>query len=310
MGAYPPVCCTKDGHCVGDAIDGSSCNRVEQLDSVAEGLSYAPPPGAHSRHGLGTSVPKVPADWVATAPSKPKQPWQQMATPTPTPSRPDEPQNKVYVQFSNNFEGFMPYLLLITEEQGLMFTSLSSHSADFTLDPLSFITVQRIDYDGLMKDAFFQNLSRGVLARKSLQRGTTTATNEAGMMETCIRPPYPALVQVEVRRPFQAGKVLVFIAVQNEPLANDLVRGCQALKKKRVVDSIRQDKQAEKDEADKEKAAKERLERIGSGQRLGAEDGEKADEASSDPQGSRPRTPLKRTLSSNNRSKRSTPPRR
>jgi hypothetical protein len=227
-----------------------------------------------------------------------------MATPTPTPSRPDEPQNKVYVQFSNNFEGFMPYLLLITEEQGLMFTSLSSHSADFTLDPLSFITVQRIDYDGLMKDAFFQNLSKGVLARKSLQR-VPTANNDSATEETCIRPPYPALVQVEVRRPFQAGKVLVFIAVQNEPLANDLVRGCQALKKKRVVDSIRMDKQAEKEQMEAEKAAKDKLERTGTGEGT-TEEGSKDNEP---PAGSR-RTPTKRSMYSSNRSKRSTPPRR
>lgn len=308
MGNNPQVCCTKDDHCIGEGIDGSTCAKVEQLDPVAEGLSYAPPPGAHVRSGLGTQVPKVPHEWVATAPSKPKQPWQQMATPTPTPSRPDEPQNKVYVQFSNNFEGFMPYLLLITEEQGLMFTSLSSHSADFTLDPLSFITVQRIDYEGLMKDAFFQNLSRGVLARKSLQR-LPTANNDANE-ETCIRPPYPALVQVEVRRPFQAGKVLVFIAVQNEPLANDLVRGCQALKKKRVVDSIRMDKQAEKEQMDAEKAAKDKLERKGSGEcEEESKDSKDGREHSEPPAGSR-RTPTKRSMYSSNRSKRSTPPRR
>lgn len=270
------------------------------MDPVAEGLSYAPPPGAHVRSGLGTQVPKVPHEWVPTAPSKPKQPWNQMATPTPTPSRPDEPQNKVYVQFSNNFDGFMPYLLLITEEQGLMFTSLSSHSSDFTLDPLSFITVQRIDYDGLMKDAFFQNLSKGVLARKSLLR-YPGANNDSVSLETCVRPPYPALVQVEVRRPYQAGKVLVFIAVQNEPLANDLVRGCQALKKKRVVDSIRMDKQAEKEQTARqnESAAKDGEEK---------QDGEKT-EVGSDPQGASRRTPTKRSMHSSNRSKRSTPPR-
>merc|ERR1719235_3150456 len=133
-----------------------------------------------------------------------------------------------------------------------------------------------------MKDAFFQNLSRGVLARKSLQ-GLPTANEE-----TCIRPPYPALVQVEVRRPFQAGKVLVFIAVQNEPLANVLVRGCQALKKKRVVDSIRMDKQAEKDQMEAEKASKEKSESTGSGE--GKDDGK--DKDSEPPPGSR-RTPTK-----------------
>lgn len=306
MGGYPSKCCTKDG-CVGESIDTSACAQVEPQNSVAEGLSYAPPPGHKERSGLGTSVPKVPHDWVPTAPSKPKQPWQQMATPTPTPSRPDEPQNKVYVQFSNNFEGFMPYLLLITEEQGLMFTSLSSHSADFTLDPLSFITVQRIDYDGLMKDAFFQNLSKGVLARKSLQR-FPSANNESAMLETCIRPPYPALVQVEVRRPFQAGKVLVFIAVQNEPLANDLVRGCQALKKKRVVDSIRMDKQAEKEEREAAAKAAKDGEENQDGEKDGDKDGEKI-EAGSDPQNANRLTPTKRPILSTNRSKRSTPPR-
>lgn len=146
--------------------------------------------------------------------------------------RAEDPPNKVYVQFSDNFEGFLPYTLLITEEQGLMFTSLFSFAADFALDPMQFITISRISYDALMRDSFFLNLSRSISARPELQQQRGRGDAELGER---IRPPYPSLVQVNVRRYNEGQQVLVFIAVQNDPLANDLVRGCHLLKKRRTV---------------------------------------------------------------------------
>mmetsp|Transcript_105907 Transcript_105907/g.242498 ORF Transcript_105907/g.242498 Transcript_105907/m.242498 type:complete len:349 (+) Transcript_105907:10-1056(+) len=140
-----------------------------------------------------------------------------------------EPQNKVYVQFSDNFNGFLPYFLLITEEQGLMFTSLSA-APDFTLDPGLFITVHRVQTSDFANDAFFRAFSRNVMQRKP-------ATAEGAAR---IQPPYAALVQLEVRR--ASAKVLVFIAVQTDALADDLVRGCHALKRKRAHDAIQKER--------------------------------------------------------------------
>lgn len=191
---------------------------------------------------LRTKVPRLPKDWVLTIPPRYLRDTPSELTPTPTPPRPNEPQNKVYVQFCNTFEGFLPYLLLITEEHGLMFTSLS-HAADFCLDPINFLQVFRVEYDILMKDSFFANLSRSIWEHKSRQGRDRLVP----VLEECVRPPYPSLVQAQVRQTNRAGsnigKSLVFIAVQNDPLANDLVRGCHALKKKRIIEMAARQKQ-------------------------------------------------------------------
>lgn len=195
---------------------------------VTEGLAYAPPPRhCCAEEVLGVKVPRPPHEWVPTVPVRAISSSSRECTPMPTPvGRADEPQNKVYVQFSDDFEGFLPYLLLITEEQGLMFTSLSP-SPDFVLDPLQFITVARIEYDALVQDSFFVNLSRSILGRKRMLGQKA--------VQDCNQPPYPALVQVLLWRKGEqvGGQVLIFIAVQNDPLANDLVRGCHQLKKKK-----------------------------------------------------------------------------
>jgi len=166
--------------------------------------------------------------------------------------RPGEPVNKVFVQFSNDLEGFLPYTLVISEEQGLEFTSLST-SPDFALDPLGIIKADRIGYNALMRDAFFINLSRSIMSRPELQsRGlgvaqmsashVASAVNSAPNLEDRVRPPYVSVVQLSVRRTLvEGGQVLVFKAVQSEPLAEELVRSCYQLKKRRATRHVDRD---------------------------------------------------------------------
>merc|ERR1712232_1117964 len=82
----------------------------------------------------------------------------------PTCARPGEPVNQVFVLFSNDLEGFLPYTLVISEEEGLEFTSLSI-APDFVVNPLNLIKAELVSYDALMKDAFFVSLSKSILAR-------------------------------------------------------------------------------------------------------------------------------------------------
>lgn len=222
-------------------------------------LSYQPPPPSASRQDvenlLGHFVPPRPPKLVASCDRASKSPVPDSGSArgaAPSCARPGEPPNKVYVLFSNDLEGFLPYTLLISEEQGLEFTSLSV-SPDFTLDPLSFIEVTRVQYDALMQDNFFLSLARSVLARPELQLSQSDANLSpiAGLgsldaewkqpqmrLEERARPPYRSLVQLNVRRALvEGGQVLVFIAVQSEPLAEELTHSCRKLRKRRAARS-------------------------------------------------------------------------
>jgi hypothetical protein len=140
----------------------------------------------------------------------------------------------VYVQFSNDLEGFLPYTLVISEAQGLEFTSLCN-SPHFALDPLNIMKVSRIDFDALMKDAFFTSLSRSILQRFAGESSNGT-TMDVHPLEERVRPPYRAIVQLSVRRTLVDGcQVLVFITVQSDPLAEELVQSCHKLKKRRAM---------------------------------------------------------------------------
>lgn len=257
MGTGRSKCCQSDSCCstCGTGCDKEHCSQPLRVKGhsqpTAEALSYAPPPPQQGNEDpvklLRTKVPSFPQDWVLTIPPQYLRDTPSELTPTPTPPRPGEPQNKVYVQFCDNFEGFLPYLLLITEEHGLMFTSLS-HAADFSMDPINFLQVFRVEYDALMKDSFFSNLSRSIREHKS-----RLLHNQQSVLEDCVRPPYPSLVQCQIRQTSKGGsnigRILVFISVQNDPLANDLVRGCHALKKKRVIETAARNKRASLEES-------------------------------------------------------------
>lgn len=222
-------------------------------------LSYVPPPPPDSRKDvetlLGHFVPPRPPKLVAGGlahgqrdPHKDAR-LESGASPcmeAPSCARPGEPPNKVFVQFSNDLEGFLPYTLLISEEHGLEFSSLSA-SPDFSLDPLNFIDVSRVQYDALMHDAFFLSLSRSIHARPDLQNPEVGLAQHPGAFEASdwrlrpqleerVRPPYRAMVQLSVRRAVaEGGQVLVFMAVQSEPLAEELTNSCRKLRKRRAA---------------------------------------------------------------------------
>merc|ERR1719424_242619 len=55
-------------------------------------------------------------------------------------------------------------------------------------------------------------------------------------LEERVRPPYRAIVQLSVRPALlDVCQVLVFIAVQSDPLAEELVQSCHKLKKRRAM---------------------------------------------------------------------------
>jgi len=189
---------------------------------------------------VGTEVPKrPPAGKVhGVPPSLAGSSSRYSTSRYPTCARPGEPVNQVFVQFSNDLEGFLPYTLVISEEHGLEFTSLAP-TPDFVLDPLIIMKVIRVPYDALMEDTYFINLSKSVLARPGKISSATSpqpfAVSGGIPEQERVRPPYYSVVQLSVRRTIlEGGLVLVFIAVQSEPLAEELVRSCNQLKKRRA----------------------------------------------------------------------------
>lgn len=216
-------------------------------DQEISSLSYNPPPPPE--HGkdvealLGTPMPARPRaqrDNPQSSPHKSasSQPGKNGGrTQAVSYARPGEPVNKVYVQFSNDLEGFLPYTLVISEAQGLEFTSVCS-SPDFTIDPLSIMKVSRVDFDTLIKDSFFSSLSKSI--RQRISSGSVNNMDRGGWpahpLEERVQPPYHAIVQLSVRRTLLDGcQVIVFITVQSDPLAEELVQSCHKLKKRRAM---------------------------------------------------------------------------
>merc|ERR1712232_904690 len=119
-------------------------------------LGYTPPPtpeiGQAAQVLLGTTMPrKPPAEKVHGVPPRvPGSSSRYSTSRYPTCARPGEPVNQVFVQFSNDLEGFLPYTLVISEEHGLEFTSLSQ-SPDFRLNPLHIMKVHLVSYETLMQ---------------------------------------------------------------------------------------------------------------------------------------------------------------
>lgn len=249
------LCCERPSgdrmNCVGKEVV-LPCPPVQPGDvfpasSELSGLSYSPPPPAEWSEDvqalLGTELPMKPPTRVkGTPPVCSSESSRMSGNRYPSCARPGEPVNQVFVQFSNDLEGFLPYTLVISEDQGLEFTSLGQNP-DFALDPLNLIKVERLGYETLMRDAFFVSLSKSIMARPELRQPSPASAFQpiaeptpAAVLEERVRPPYRSLVQLSVRRTLlEGGQVLVFIAVQSEPLAEELVRSCHQLKKRRAV---------------------------------------------------------------------------
>jgi len=197
------------------------------------GLSYAPPPAKEeeeeTRELIGTQLPQTP-EVLATS--------QRYRGPSSIEGknfgRPGEPVNKVFVQFSNDLEGFLPYSLVISDEIGLDFKAMNAHP-NFRIDPLNVLKAARLDYASLMKEETFISLSKSITARP-LPADAAAGGSRHENAEERVKPPYEALVQLTVRRTvLEGGQVLVFIAVQSDRLAAELVRSCQQLKRRRAI---------------------------------------------------------------------------
>lgn len=201
------------------------------------GLSYTPPPDKSDedeiRELLGAHLPQKP-EVLATALPRLRCP-PSSGQSSRSYGRPGEPVNKVYVQFSNDLEGFLPYTLVISDETGLEFRAISGHP-DFKIDPLNVLKASRIDYDTLMGDAFFASLSKSISGR-TVQAADAAAGGVVQVnAEERVRPPYEAMVQLSIRRTVLEGsQVLVFIAVQSDRLATELVRSCEQLRRRRAI---------------------------------------------------------------------------
>jgi len=193
------------------------------------------------RDMLGTRVPRKP-QVMSTGVRRPDMPIDPGSTGGRSYGRPGEPVNKVFVQYSNDLEGFLPYTLVISEEHGLEFFSLSGHP-DFLIEPLNVLVSTVVDYDTVMQDSFFSNLARNIMDRSDLRSqeleesaSSKVSQARAQMYEERIQPPYKPMVQLSIRRTaFEGGQVLVFIAVQTDVLAMELVRGIKQLRRRRAV---------------------------------------------------------------------------
>lgn len=214
------------GHC--DELGGKEVPRCEQI----VGLSYTPPPPWEAEYAtramLGTSLPDKPVRLSTGLYGSSPVSGSQFATGGKSYGRPGEPVNKVFVQYSNDLEGFLPYTLVISEENGLEFFSLSSHP-DFVVDPLNILDVGLLDYDQLREDVFFGSLARSIRARVDLQ-----VQDAEVVFEERIQPPYRPLVKLSIRRTaLEGGQVLAFISVQTDHLASELVRGIKQLRRRK-----------------------------------------------------------------------------
>merc|ERR1719454_2580172 len=98
--------------------------------------------------------------------------------------------------------------------------------------------VSRVDFDTLIKDSFFTSLSKSIRQRTTNDSGSSVDRSSwpPHPLEERLRPPYKAIVQLSVRRTLLDGcQVIVFIAVQSDPLAEELVQSCHKLKKRRAM---------------------------------------------------------------------------
>eukprot|EP00928_Gymnodinium_smaydae_P007494 TRINITY_DN12696_c0_g1_i1.p1 TRINITY_DN12696_c0_g1~~TRINITY_DN12696_c0_g1_i1.p1 ORF type:complete len:278 (-),score=50.56 TRINITY_DN12696_c0_g1_i1:174-1007(-) len=186
---------------------------------------------------VGTTVPRRPrAEEAVTTRPPPTRPHEATSGLRLGQScgRPGDAPNQVYVQFSNDLEGWLPYTLLISEEEGLMFKSLSL-SPDFTLSIRSIRKVEITSMFAIQQDAFFGNHTRSVIAH--LMQGSgyeadddTALAHVRRVDQERVRPPYNAVVQLLCSN--FTSEVVVFVAVQSDALAAELTRSCNATRKR------------------------------------------------------------------------------
>ncbi|CAE7430164.1 UGP1 [Symbiodinium sp. CCMP2592] len=181
---------------------------------------------------LGATLPEYPLPAVPEAVCQATKP---LGASRATCGRPGEPPNKVCLLVSSDLEGFLPYRLLISEEKGLDFASLTP-CPDFALDPPDIVQVQRLPWEAWRDDRPFSELRRRIEARRDLQ-----STGEWSLQDR-LWPPYFHLIHLLARDETSTEGSLpklvdssVLIGVQSEALAEELVRSCRVLKKRRAL---------------------------------------------------------------------------
>ncbi|OLP88568.1 UTP--glucose-1-phosphate uridylyltransferase [Symbiodinium microadriaticum] len=181
---------------------------------------------------LGATLPQYPLPAVPEAVFQAAKP---LGASRATCGRPGEPPNKVCLLVSSDLEGFLPYRLLISEEKGLDFASLTP-CPDFALDPPDIVQVQRLPWEAWRDDRPFSELRRRIESRRDLQ-----STGEWSLQDR-LWPPYFHLIHLLARdetstegSPPKLVDSSVLIGVQSEALAEELVRSCRVLKKRRAL---------------------------------------------------------------------------
>eukprot|EP00930_Biecheleria_cincta_P080817 TRINITY_DN6928_c0_g1_i2.p1 TRINITY_DN6928_c0_g1~~TRINITY_DN6928_c0_g1_i2.p1 ORF type:complete len:258 (-),score=38.49 TRINITY_DN6928_c0_g1_i2:111-884(-) len=209
-----------------------------------EGLSFQPLPAAAAvsagKAMLGARLPIRPRPAIPDALlQEPESNGQIDSAHGVTCGRPGEPLNKVCLLLSNDLEGFLPYTLIISEEIGLEFTSLTP-APRFVVDPGDIVKASQIGYDALLQDRSFSKLCRSISARYELQ-----AASMGWSLEDRVRPPYIHTVHLVIRQEqalsgsegggSQPTELTLLVAVQTEPLAEELAKSCILLRKRRAL---------------------------------------------------------------------------
>lgn len=148
---------------------------------------------------------------------------------------PSEPLNKVYVQFSNDLEGFLPYILVVSDAQGMEFRSSTEDYPDFALSPAHILHLKLLLRGDLERDAFFASLSKSVADKQRLEIDQMINFNfpQRVWQEDRSRPPYNSVAQLSIRRRnAEGGQVIVFIATQSTALLLELTRSCEAARRR------------------------------------------------------------------------------
>mmetsp|Transcript_37201 Transcript_37201/g.58809 ORF Transcript_37201/g.58809 Transcript_37201/m.58809 type:complete len:225 (+) Transcript_37201:51-725(+) len=208
----------------------SLCSEIEEGSSSLVASSFLPPEDTPQAI-LGTQMPEkpLPALPETVAPKIQRRIFSRSCC-----GRPGEPLNKVCLLVSSDLEGFLPYKLIISEDKGFNFTSLSP-APDFLLEPAHLIKVQRITFEAWEGDRSFGLLCRTVEARRDLSVAPDWT------IEDRIRPPYIHLVHIVAMDSESKGlppDLTILVGVQTEALAEELMRSCLLLKKRQALREV------------------------------------------------------------------------
>eukprot|EP00441_Pelagodinium_beii_P007037 CAMPEP_0197693580 /NCGR_PEP_ID=MMETSP1338-20131121/112703_1 /TAXON_ID=43686 ORGANISM="Pelagodinium beii, Strain RCC1491" /NCGR_SAMPLE_ID=MMETSP1338 /ASSEMBLY_ACC=CAM_ASM_000754 /LENGTH=244 /DNA_ID=CAMNT_0043276345 /DNA_START=31 /DNA_END=761 /DNA_ORIENTATION=+ len=225
---------------MGFAMCTQSCEPEDASHPISaagvslESLSFEPLPpkelDARGKALLGAKLPDRPRAAISDTLLQDEQPEDDLDSRRGIDcGRPGDPLNKVCLLLSHDFEGFLPYTLIISEEVGLEFSSLTTSAPDFVVDPGNIVKADRLSYDALRQDRSVGRLCRTIAMRPDLQGSATWS------LEDRVHPPFIHTVHLLVRQGAQPAGLTMLVAVQTEPLADELVKSCLLLRKRRAL---------------------------------------------------------------------------